>query len=99
MVMSMRFGWVAVVLFCLTGVKVMAEVPDPWTPVTVQQVNGEIRVSVWGREYRFAKQPLPSQITTAGVELLVQPMRLLAFSEKGELAWTQSGGELWEQTE
>ncbi|MFA0748684.1 MAG: hypothetical protein EORIYHIE_002553, partial [Candidatus Fervidibacter sp.] len=44
----------------------MAEVPDPWTPVTVQQVNGEIRVGVWGREYRFAKQPLPSQITTAG---------------------------------
>jgi hypothetical protein len=46
MVMAMRFGWVAVVFFCLTGVKVMAEVPDPWTPVTVQQVNGEIRVGV-----------------------------------------------------
>jgi hypothetical protein len=99
MVMAMRFGWVAIVLFCLTGVKTKAEVPDPWTPVTVQQVNGEIRVSVWGREYRFAKQPLPSQITTVGVELLAQPMRLLAFGEKGELAWTQSGCELWEQTD
>jgi hypothetical protein len=97
--MAMRLSWVAIAWLCLTGVKVMAEVPDPWTPVTVQQVNGEIRVSVWGREYRFAKQPLPSQITTAGVELLAQPMRLLAFSEKGELAWTQSGCELWERTD
>jgi len=99
MVMVMRF-WVAVIVWlCLTGVKAMAEVPDPWTPVTVQQAKSEIRVGVWGREYRFAQQPLPSQITTAGVELLAQPMRLVAFGEEGALSWTQSGCELWERTD
>ncbi|MGQ9463723.1 MAG: glycoside hydrolase domain-containing protein [Candidatus Fervidibacter sp.] len=89
----------AVIWICLIGVEVMASVPQPWTPVTFQQRDGEIQVGIWGRKYHFAKQPLPSQITTAGVELLAQPMRLAAFGESGELSWVQSGCEIFEHTD
>lgn len=91
--------WMAVAWLCLMGVEAMGSVLDPWTPVTIQQRDDTVIVGVWGREYRFSKQPLPSQITTAGVELLAQPMRLVAFGEKGELPWWQSGCEFWERTD
>lgn len=52
------------------------EVLPPWTPV---RASGDT-VSVWGRDYRFDRSPLPAQITTQGEALLRAPIELRATS-------------------
>ncbi|MCF7847776.1 MAG: LamG domain-containing protein [Kiritimatiellales bacterium] len=47
-------------------------VPPPWTPMEVEDDN----VKCWGRTIRFAANPLPEQIISAGDNLLAAPMTL-----------------------
>jgi len=54
------------------------KVPIPWTPVKVEGTN----VFVWGREYRFDKSILFSQVASAGEELLAGPLRILVKKEE-----------------
>lgn len=49
-------------------------VPKPWTAVQTRQKA----VSVWGRTMRWDDGVLPSSITSQGVELLKEPMQLMA---------------------
>jgi hypothetical protein len=65
----------------------------PWTPVTVQENAPEVRVGVWGREYRFAGAPLPTAVSTAGAEMLAGPMRLMGTADGKPITW-QRGGNL-----
>ena len=55
-----------------------SKVPQPWTPVMVEQDHkGEIKVSVWGRDYYFENSPFPFRIVSQGKELLAAPVRLV----------------------
>ncbi|MFN3422072.1 MAG: hypothetical protein ACK40X_10160, partial [Armatimonadota bacterium] len=93
----MRNLQLAMTIVSLMVVVTMAEVPEPWTSVRVQVVGNEVRISVWGRTYRFQNSSLPSSITTLGNELLATPIRLVGQTDAGNLIWTQSGVEVWEQ--
>lgn len=86
------------------------KVPDPWTPVRVEQdQKGEIKVLVWGREYYFKDSPLPSRIVTGGKDVLAAPVGLTGRFFKippdksrvdGHDAgweWERSGVILWER--
>ena len=84
------------------------KVPDPWTPVTVEQdQTGEIKVSVWGRKYYFQDSPLPSRILSGEKELLAGPIRLTgqfvesqaneaSSSGHSDWKWVKTGVTLWE---
>jgi hypothetical protein len=50
------------------------KVPPPWTPLSV---DGQA-VSCWGRTYDCGGSLLPARIQSQGVELLAEPIRLLA---------------------
>jgi len=54
------------------GVLPAGTVPAPWTAMTVN--GGDI--NCWGRTYRFANTVFPSQIETAGAQILYWPIRL-----------------------
>ncbi|MCX7969022.1 MAG: DUF6067 family protein [Armatimonadetes bacterium] len=94
----MRWQWISISL-CTMGAIAMAKVPEPWMPVKVQVSKNEANISVWGRNYRFRNSPLPSSITTLGNEILASPIRLVGQTDAGNLTWTQSGAELWEQND
>lgn len=53
------------------GVLAPGEVPPPWTPMTANATS----VNCWNRNYEFRDSPLPSAITTAGVQILARPIR------------------------
>jgi len=48
------------------------KVLPPWTPVEAQGTN----LRCWGREYSFGQAALPTQITTAGMGVLAEPITL-----------------------
>ena len=64
---------------------------DPWTPVTVDSVDGKLAVSVWGRTCRFDDCPLPIGIATAGREMLARPIRLVGELDGEPLEWPDKG--------
>ncbi len=60
------------------------EVLPPWTPMEY----GVDSVACWGREYKFHdKVFLPSQIISAGKEILARPMNLLVRVDGKPLKW------------
>ena len=52
------------------------KVLPPWTPLRTEGTT----VSCWGRQYRFDGAVLPTQITSAGAELLSRPVSLRLVS-------------------
>lgn len=48
-------------------------VPEPWTPVLLQGRS----VSVWGRQYRFDRGPVPNSAISQGRELLASPCEIV----------------------
>ena len=80
----------------LASMSVLAAVPRPWTPVTVDGGN----VGVWGRTYAFASNALPTRVTSAGGDLLAGPMRIVCVNAKGEpIAWRKAGSWVQEQSD
>ena len=72
----------------LSGMMLLAAVLPPWTPV---ETDGT-RVSVWGREYKFAEQAMPVSVKSGGEELLAGPIRFRAAGTNAtEAAWTRGG--------
>lgn len=72
---------------------VCADVPAPWTPVRAR----DGRVSVWGREYAFASNALPTAISAVGMDLLAAPMRIVCADADGtNVVWTKGGS--WVQS-
>lgn len=49
-------------------------VPAPWTPLVVEAD----RVRAWGRTYRFASSPLPTEVITRDAAVLAGPVELVA---------------------
>ena len=75
---------------------VLATVPRPWTPVTVD--GGKI--GVWGRTYTFASNALPTAVTSAGGDLLAGPMRIVCADAKGEsIVWRKAGSWVQERSD
>lgn len=68
-----------------------AEVPAPWTPVTVKTDKGGTEVGVWGRTHRFAQAALPAGVTACGQELLAAPVRLVAQVDGQPVEWSKGG--------
>lgn len=56
------------------------KVPPPWTAVEAKDNT----CRVWGREYRFAKGWLPSEIVSQGAQMLAEPAQLIWKDAKGE---------------
>ena len=51
----------------------------PWTPLEVTATGRDgqsVRVGCWGRTYHFDRSPFPTQVVSAGQELLARPMTL-----------------------
>ena len=66
----------------------VAAVPRPWTPVA--EKGGT--VSVWGREYAFASNSLPVQVSSLRQELLAGPIRVVCADRNGHpVEWTKHG--------
>ncbi|MEA3401599.1 MAG: DUF6067 family protein [Armatimonadota bacterium] len=57
--------------------------PEAWTPVRASADA----VSCWGREHRFGDQPLLSELTTAGRQVLAEPMRLVSVVGGRHQVW------------
>ncbi|MGC9319557.1 MAG: glycoside hydrolase domain-containing protein, partial [Armatimonadota bacterium] len=66
-----------------SDVGVSDALPEPWTPVRTS-ADG---VSCWGREHRFGEQPLLSELTTAGEQVLAAPMRLVSVVGGRHQVW------------
>lgn len=50
---------------------------NEWTPVTVKENKNSFSVGMWGREYRFEDSLLPTMITSQGVDMLYDRIRLV----------------------
>lgn len=61
-------------------------VPAPWTPL---QVQGD-SVQPWGRTYRFAGSPLPTEVITRDASVLAGPVRLTGRVNGRLLTWQGS---------
>ncbi|NPV47029.1 MAG: hypothetical protein HPY69_08715 [Armatimonadetes bacterium] len=61
-------------------------VPAPWTPL---QVQGD-SVKPWGRSYRFAGSPLPTEVITRDASVLAGPVQLTGRVNGRLLAWRGS---------
>jgi hypothetical protein len=59
----------------------------PWTPVQATCSPASASLKCCGREYRFTATALPSNITTAGRDVLAGPVRLVARTDQGEVKW------------
>ena len=59
-----------------TGVS--QDVLPPWTPMQTRVDRGRASVSCWGRTHTFDRSPWPTQIRSAGADLLAEPVRLVA---------------------
>jgi len=71
-----------------------AAVPRPWTSVQAT----DTKVSVWGRDYSFASNALPVDVTALGRSLLAAPMRVVCADADGQsVVWKKSGSWLQEQ--
>ena len=75
----------------------MEQVLRPWVPITAQATDEGVDVNVWGRRYRFANAPLPTDVMTAAEEILAAPMRLVGTVDGKSIAWEQSGAFLFRQ--
>jgi hypothetical protein len=64
-------------------------VPRPFEPLRVTQPPGSIDVALWGRTYRFAAGPLPSEIRSQGTALLAgrPSVRAASRGQDLEVAW------------
>ncbi len=56
----------------------------PWTAVSAEKKDNSIYVSLWGREYVFRDSIFPTEIKTAGENILAEPIALRAFFEDKE---------------
>jgi hypothetical protein len=56
-------------------------VPDPWTPVEVENTARGADIRVWGRRYRVEKTPFFTQIESKGAAMLAEPMTLNALAK------------------
>jgi hypothetical protein len=62
------------------------KVLPPWTPVRVEGTT----VSCWGRSYRFDQAALPTQMASAGADLLARPISLHLTADGREVTWQQA---------
>lgn len=73
------------------------EVLKPFTPVEVMP-GAEPALGVWGRNYRFGRQALLSQITSGGQPLLAAPAEILAQVGGLAVKWPAANPEVLSQT-
>ncbi|MBU0608008.1 MAG: LamG domain-containing protein [Armatimonadetes bacterium] len=60
------------------------KVLPPWTPLQAKGTD----LSVWGRTYSLRESALPTQITTAGAQVLSRPISLNLSSDGKPVPWT-----------
>ena len=67
------------------------ELLHPWTAMRVHSdtTGGHetIKLEVWGRSYSFSNSPFPTQIVTAGRQILAAPVELAGVGSRGPLTW------------
>ena len=59
-----------------TGVS--QDVLPPWTPMQTSVDRDRVAVACWGRTHTFDRSPWPTQIRSAGADLLAEPVRVVA---------------------
>lgn len=71
-------------LMWLAGGAQAGAVPKPFEPLRVRPEARAIEVGLWGRSYRFAAGPLPSEVHSQGGALFTAPPRFRVTGESGE---------------
>jgi len=56
-------------------------VPEPWTPVQIKKTAGGSDIHIWGRRYSLGNTPFYTQVTSAGMNMLAEPMSLKATAK------------------
>lgn len=69
-------------------------VPDPWTPLNVTESGKGLKISCWGRTYKFPATAFAAQATSAGSQLLAGPLRPVARVNGKKARWTDGRLEL-----
>ncbi len=62
----------------------------PWTPLKVESSAAGLVVRCWGREHAFRSSPWPTQISSAGADLLAGPMRFVVVENGRPAPATES---------
>lgn len=67
--------------------------PSPWTDVTVDKSKDAI--GIWGRDYDYSGNLLPTQIINQGKPMLAAPMQLVVNTQSSDIAkantqWTKT---------
>lgn len=60
--------------------------PPPWTPMQVNQTDGELEIACWNRTHQF-RGPLPATIHNGDIQQLAAPIHLDARVAGKSLAW------------
>ncbi len=65
-------------------------VPPPFTPMSVEQQDQNVMVSVWGRSYQFREGPVPTQIISQEQSLFARPplYRLTINNQETPITWS-----------
>lgn len=63
----------------------------PFTPLRVQESDGEYTISCWGRDYTFSGTTFLSQVVNQGAAMLTDGIRLKATVNGVEQQWTGNG--------
>ena len=66
-------------------------VPAPWTEITTAVAPEKVSVNLWGRTYAFDHSLLPTEILTAGVQVLSAPIRLVGKQGGKAIRWDKQG--------
>ncbi len=72
--------------------------PPPFEPVRLQESQGSLTVTCWGRRYELGVLGLPRRIISAGEPILAQPIELRVVSDGEELLWQQTSCRVTERS-
>ncbi len=71
----------------------------PFAPLKATDIDGNVKISVWGRDYVQNRHYFPDSMTTQGRELLYAPMRLTGIANEEPIIWEDEGCYLLSESE
>ena len=75
---------------------IQGRVANGFSPIRLEHTNGDMRISLWGREYCFEKTMFPSGVLSQGREMLLSPVNLKIVAQGVPL---EQGAVILEETE
>ena len=66
-------------------VGIKRRVTNVFSPIRLENRNGDMKISLWGREYRFNKTLFPSGVVSQGRQILLSPVNLNIIAQGKQL--------------